>query len=142
MIERLLADGELQQVVGAASDGVPLLARASRTLLSAEALATTDADSAYVLAYDAARQALSAVLQQEGLRPTSRGGHLAVERAAVAQFGDGMRPFAVLRRRRNELEYPQVAGDAATVSEVDDAPAEARRIVDACGDLLGSVGIF
>jgi hypothetical protein len=45
-------------------------------------------DSAYVTGYDAARFALVGVLAQQGLRSTQKGGHLAVEHAIRAQFGD------------------------------------------------------
>lgn len=39
---------------------------------AAELVVSTDADAAYVLAYDAARKALTAVLENQGLRATSR----------------------------------------------------------------------
>jgi hypothetical protein len=41
----------------------------------------------YALAYDGARKALTAILENEGLRPTTRGGHLAVFEAVRAQLG-------------------------------------------------------
>jgi hypothetical protein len=41
---------------------------------------------------------------QQGLRPTQRGGHVAVERATRAQFGTGFAAYNLLRRRRNEME--------------------------------------
>ena len=65
-----------------------------------------DPDLAFVLAYDAARKALSALLTYQGLRPTRKGGHYPVKHAVRAQFGSGFRQFGALRRRRNELEYP------------------------------------
>jgi hypothetical protein len=45
----------------------------------ARLIADTDAESAYVTAYDAARFALVGVLAQQGLRATQKGGHLTVE---------------------------------------------------------------
>jgi hypothetical protein len=68
-IERLLADGELQTVTGAQADGQPWIAKARRTSASAAELTDTDPDSAYVLAYDAARFACLALLTHQGLRP-------------------------------------------------------------------------
>ena len=66
-------------------------------------------------AWEAARKAMTAPLAWQGLRPTTDGGHTAVVDAARAQFGnvlgDVLRPASRLRRRRNELEYPDV--DAA-----------------------------
>ena len=38
----------------------------------------------------AARQACVALLAQQGLRPTTAGGHYAVEEAIRAQFGAGL----------------------------------------------------
>lgn len=47
-----------------------------------------DPDSAFVLAYDSARYAGTALLAHQGLRPTTSGGHYAVEVALRAQFGE------------------------------------------------------
>ncbi|MGL5930340.1 MAG: hypothetical protein ACRCY8_15525 [Dermatophilaceae bacterium] len=55
--EALLADGHLQPLVGDAAHGERLLARASTTLETARSAIETDPNSAFVLAYDAARQA-------------------------------------------------------------------------------------
>jgi HEPN domain-containing protein len=96
-----------------------------------------DPDSAFVLAYDAARQALTAVLARQGLRPTTKGGHYAVGQAIRAQFGPGFRQFGALRRRRNELEYPERPGDEATTDEAAEAVENARAIVTSAEGLLG-----
>jgi hypothetical protein len=141
-IEALLATRELQQVVGAAADGAPLLAKSARTLATASKVAADDADSAYVLAYDAARQAGTALLAQQGLRPTTSGGHYALERALRAQFGAGFRAFGSLRRRRNELEYPTVPGDTTSVEEANEAVEAASAMVVAAGHLLPSLNLF
>lgn len=61
-VETLIARGELQKLTGAASDGTRLLAKAATTLATARGATTTDPDSAFVLAYDAARQALTGLL--------------------------------------------------------------------------------
>lgn len=116
-VESLVDAGELQQLVGEAANGERLLTKASTTLGTARSVVGTDPDSAFVLAYDAARQALTGLLAQQGLRPTTKGGHYAVERATRAQFGAGFRQFGALRRRRNELEYPERPGDDATTDE-------------------------
>ncbi len=105
-IKALISNGEIQKLTGEAANGELLLAKASTTLTTARSAIETDPDSAFVLAYDASRQALTALLAHQGLRPTAKGGHYAVERAARAQFGQGFRQFGALRRRRNELEYP------------------------------------
>jgi HEPN domain-containing protein len=101
-----------------------------------------DPDSAFVLAYDAARQALTALLAHQGLRPTTKGGHYAVEQAARAQFGPGFRQFGALRRRRNELEYPERPDDDATIEEATEAVNDAQAIITAAEGLLDQLGLF
>ncbi len=54
-VEQLIARGELERVTGAAADGTPLLEQAQKTATTAAGLVFSDAYSAYVLAYDAAR---------------------------------------------------------------------------------------
>jgi hypothetical protein len=96
-----------------------LFEQARETAATASGLVYTDPYSAYVLAYDAARFACVALLAQQGLRATTSGGHYAVEQAVRAQFGDGFRPAGILRRRRNELEYPHLPSDTATPDEAE-----------------------
>lgn len=141
-IEALLASGDLQRVTGAAADGRRLLDRAGVTLQTARSVVRSDPDSAFVLAYDAARHAVTALLIHQGLRPTSKGGHYAVERAVRAQFGSGFRQFGALRRRRNELEYPERPGDDATVDEAAASVESASGIVSAATVLIAEVGLF
>jgi hypothetical protein len=141
-VEQLVARRELELVAGAGADGSPLLAQARKTVGTAAVVVRNDAYSAYVLAYDAARLACIALLAQQGLRATTSGGHYAVERTVRAQFGEGFRPFADLRRRHNELEYPHVPGDAATADEAEQAIEVAERLVAAAGQLLGQLSFF
>jgi hypothetical protein len=141
-VEQLLRHRELEQVTGATADGAPLLAQAGRTAATAASLVQADAYSAYVLAYDAARFACIALLAQQGLRATTSGGHYAVERTVRAQFGEGFRPFADLRRRRNELEYPRLPADTATADEAEQAVDVARRLAASAGGLLGQLSFF
>jgi hypothetical protein len=141
-VERLIARGELERITGAAADGSPLLEQARRTAVTAGGLVSSDAYSAYVLAYDAARFACIALLAQQGLRATTNGGHYAVEQAVRAQFGDGFRPFGILRRRRNELEYPRLPSDRATSEEAKQAEGIAQRLITAAGELLPQLSFF
>ena len=50
-------------------------------------LVETDPEGAYTLLYDASRLALTAALAVQGLRPTTRGGHVVVGDALRAQRG-------------------------------------------------------
>jgi hypothetical protein len=141
-IEQLLRRGDLEAVTGAAADGAPLLAQARRTAATAAGLVAADAYSGYILAYDAARFACIALLAQQGLRATTSGGHYAVERAVRAQFGEGFRSFADLRRRRNELEYPRLPNDTATADEAKQAVETAERLIAAANQLLDQLSFF
>jgi hypothetical protein len=90
-----------------------MLAEAEGHLRSARTLVESDPTAALSLAYDAARKASAALLAPQGLRATSRGGHIAIQDALRAQFsGDGGLPafgaFPRLRRTRNDFEYPDI----------------------------------
>ena len=141
-VEQLVRQRELEYVTGAAADGASLLGHARKTVGTAASLVQADSYSAYVLAYDAARFACNALLAQQGIRATTAGGHYAVERAVRAQFGEGFRPFADLRRRRNELEYPHMPADTATADEAEQAVEIAHRLITAADSLLASLSFF
>src|SRR6516165_6089178 len=141
-MEQLIRRRELEHVTGPAADGAPLLAQAHKTAATAAGLVHVDAHSAYVLAYDAARFACVALLAQQGLRATTDGGHYAVERVVRAQFGVGFRPFADLRRRRNELEYPRLPANTATADEAREAVSVAERLIAGADQLLGQLSFF
>jgi len=136
-IEQLIATKALQQVIGGQANGEHLLRKASRTLETAGQIADEDPDSTYVLAYDAARYAGTA-----SLRPTTSGGHYAVEVALRAQFGEGFRSFGAMRRRRNELEYPTGPGETTTHEEALRAIQDAEALLQAAQQLLPTLSIF
>ena len=144
-VERMLAatKPELQRVPSAQLSAPASLARARQLLVSAGTLVDADPDSAFVLAYDAARQAGVAVLAQQGLRATQEGGHLAVERTLRAQFAPGFADYGYLRRRRNELEYPSATGPETTsAAEARQALVDAADIVDKAAALLAALELF
>ncbi len=84
-IEELITRGDLQRVAGGGDAAVALLDMSSRHIEAAQRGVEVDPAGAYALAYDAARKASTAVLAHQGLRPTSRGGHIAVVEAVEAQ---------------------------------------------------------
>src|SRR5487761_1095476 len=141
-VEQLVRQRDLEHITGSAADGALLLAQAQRTAATAAGLVQADAHSAYILAYDAARFACIALLAQQGMRATTSGGHIAVERAVRVQFGDGFRPFADLRRRRNELEYPRLPADTASVQEAQQAVQVAEKLITSANALLGQLSFF
>jgi hypothetical protein len=122
-----------------------LLGTARQHLLSARQLAGSDPYLAYAAVHDAIRKALSALLQIQGLRATTSGGHLAVQHAIQAQFGASMgallRPVDRIRATRHEAEYP---GQATYIDEdavLDDLP-KAEAIVDAAAKALPHLSPF
>ena len=144
-VERLLGTGELQRVTADLEMATELLARARRHLTSAKTIRDTDAEGAYATLYDAARTACAALLQAQGLRATTRGGHIAIREAVVAQFasltgGMPLRSFDRLRRRRHEVEY----GPSAIVDqdEVDEALTRAEEIVSFAERLAEQLPVF
>lgn len=141
-IQELLDLADLQKIQGGDANGQPLLDKATRTLASALALQTADADSSYALAYDAACFACTALLAQQGLRPTTKGGHYAVEQAMRAQFQTHFRTFGALRRRRNELEYPTAHNLGVEPTEAVEAHDIAAQIVEAATKLLPHLRFF
>ena len=142
VIERLVRAGSLDVIGKSASDGSAVLAQAGRRLRIAEAALEIDPDGAYTNAYDAARLAATALLTQQGLRPTTSGGHRAVEEALLAQFGPGFSKFSVLRRRRHELDYPGTSYSEASDDEVRDAVETARLFLETAERILPELGFF
>jgi HEPN domain-containing protein len=141
-VERLIAAGHVERVQGAQADGASWLDRARRGLEAARVLAESAPDSSVVLAYDAARQACVALLAQQGLRPTTAGGHYVVEEVIRAQFGPTLRAFGGLRRRRNELEYPLYPTEQASAAEAAETLKTADEIIDAASKLVPNLGFF
>jgi HEPN domain-containing protein len=141
-VEQLIADGRLEPVTGAAADGSGLLRSAEALLSSARREREHNPEAAYVLAYDAARKAATALLAQQGLRPRSVGHHVTVETAVKAQFGGPFDSFGLLRRRRGEIEYPQRPGDDIDRDEADEAILAAARITEATHQLLAQLDLY
>jgi len=146
-IEHMLDDGQLDRVPADDRAVTMLVGAAARHVASATSLVDSDPEAAYSLAYDAGRKAATAVLAHQGLRPTARGGHLAVVRAMREQFPNapGLTSLDMLRRRRNQAEYPDPKGyDALTSDEVEEAIAVARDVLGSTERLLDlpEVGVF
>lgn len=141
-IEALLAKRHLDRVAGARADGGPWLRKAAQRLDTAAAIVVDDPESAFVLAYDAARFVGEAMLAQQGLRSTQAGGHVAVAEAVRFQFAGPFTALNTLRRRRNELEYPSFPADHVERAEVTAAITAAREQLEAAEKLIEHLGIF
>ena len=143
VIDRLLRDRELERVTPNRPVAKRLLADASAHIASARLIAAHDPAGAYQLGYDAARKAAIALLAVQGLRATSRGGHVAVQEAVQAQFGGpgghrALGTFGRLRRRRNDSEYPEPGSPTIMSDDADDCLQSAAAILDAAKDLFAS----
>jgi hypothetical protein len=145
-IDKLIADGELQRVPPSREHADQLLAQARRDLASAELLRESNPKRAYESLYDAARMALTAVLENQGLRPTSRGGHIAPHSAVAGQLdppmGAVLRPFDRMRRTRNRSEYPSFTTPEVTADNVLADLSAATAIVETCENVLDEMSPF
>jgi len=133
-IDSMLSSGELQRVPPSREHADNLLDQARQHVVSARAVVESDPEGAYAIGYDAARKALAAVLENQGLRATNRGGHVAVYRSVHAQLdpplGAVLRPFDRMRRRRNGLEYPDFEAPTLTPADVEEDLRRAEAIVE------------
>jgi HEPN domain len=146
VIERMLGGSELQRVPASREHADRLILQARKHLASANEISKDDPAGGYMLAYDAARKALTAVLENQGLRPTTRGGHLAVYDAARAQLdpplGQVLRPFDRMRRRRNEVEYPPTDAPQISAEDVREDATKAAAIVDLSEGVIDQMSPF
>jgi HEPN domain len=139
-IAGLLGAAELQPVTADLRVGQLLLDDARRHLATAAtALSSSDLSGAYQLAYDVLRKSAASLLAAQGLRATSRGGHIAIQEAAQAQFVStikAFRSFGRIRRARNSFEYPSTHAPGPSPDDVRDAIAAATQAHDAALKIL------
>jgi uncharacterized protein (UPF0332 family) len=142
----MIADNELQQVPASRDQANRLLTQARNHLTSAEKILEVDPPGGYALAYDSARKAFVAILENQGLRPTSRGGHLAVLEAVRAQLdpplGKVVRPFNRMRIRRNEAEYPPSDAPEITPDDVRENLTNAHAIIELAEKVLDQMSPY
>lgn len=145
-IEKLLADKHLQRIPASREHADRLLIQARRHPTSAAAAADPDPEGAYALLYDAARKALWAILENQGLRPTSAGGHLAAYHAVRAQLdppmGWQLRPYDRRRRHRRDAEYPSADAPALTPEDIKDDIPKVKDIVSIAKSVLDQMSPF
>jgi hypothetical protein len=139
-IDALSARGRLTRVTPNRALADTLLTQARAHIASGEAIMDTDPAGGFVLVYDAARKALSAILVNQGLRAGGDGAHAVLLDVVLAQLepplGTTFRPFTWMRPLRNHTEYP--APDHATAQEDDvrEAIPAATAMVEAATKLL------
>ena len=145
VVEDLLGRGHLERVQADPVEAQYLLERAGQHLQTAEREADLDPEIAYDALYAAARKALTAVLRQQGLRPTREGGHEVVIQVAEAQLvppaGPILRPYRRLRSQRGRGDY-QASEGAIHREDVKAALPAARAIVAAAADVTPHMPVF
>lgn len=145
-LESMLTRKELERVPASREQADNLLTQASNHLTAAQAIVAIDAIGAYQLLYDAARKALVAVLENQGLRPTSRGGHIAVLEAVSAQLdpplGGTLRPFDRMRRRRNQAEYADLDSPEIEAEDVANDAPKVEAIIELATRVLDEMSPF
>jgi len=142
-IERLVDGRELERVTPSPDVADRLIADATAHIALAGKGVGDDPAGTLQLSYDAARKASAALLAVQGLRATTRGGHIAVIDAVRAQFNGhgGIEVFGrlhQLRRRRNATEYPDPSSPTVSEDDARYALATAEDTVDAARRLLDS----
>jgi hypothetical protein len=146
LIDRMLGDGELQRVPASRTQAERLIAQAQVHVASALKVCDDDPAGGYALAYDGARKALTAILENEGLRPTTRGGHLAVLEALRAQLdppmGRVLRQFNRMRTRRHDAEYPPTDSPEISAADVREDQAHAETMIGMAIRLIDEMAPF
>jgi hypothetical protein len=117
-IKAMLDRRELQRVAGGADAATALLDSADRHVQAANRALPLDYEGAYVLAYDASRKAATALLAQQGLRPTTRGGHVAAVEAITTLNGR-----ITANSRFDNGHWPEVTTAEMSVSTFKDGDA-------------------
>jgi hypothetical protein len=133
VIDAMLRADELQRGPAGRDRADRLLQEAATHLATGREVVDRDPNGAYSLIYDSARKALVALLENEGLRPTSRAGHhgtyLAVRAQLDPPLGQALRPFERMRRRRNEIEYPNFVEPPLTAKDIQEDAQAAESIL-------------
>ena len=123
VIDQMLARGQITRVAPNRAQSDQLLTHAEAHLRSAQMLRDADTAGAFVLAYDAARKALTAILLNQGLKPRGEGAHALLAEAVGSQMASALdlSGFGWMRTTRNATEYGSDRHPSATVADVDEA---------------------
>jgi hypothetical protein len=139
-VRELIDAGEVERVTPDLAIACHMLEDAGRHLTTASlAKAAGGMSGAYQLAYDALRKSAASLLEAQGLRATSRGGHLAVQEVVTVQFGTTVRTFRSfgrVRRARNNFEYPSGESPGPSGDDIDDVLAIATQAHEAVVTIL------
>lgn len=145
-IEEMLNQRLLERVSADRALAEAMLAVANKHLAAAKHTLEVDSVGSFQLAYDGARKALSALLQTQGLRATSKGGHRAVEDALRAQLvppmEKQMNSFGWMRKLRNDSEYPNADRDVADHQAAISAHTTCAEIIVMVKQLINEMPVY
>lgn len=145
-VDAFLEEGRLQKVRADRKLADLYIEHASRHLASSRLAVDLDPTGSFQLAYDASRKALAAVLENQGLRATSKGGHKVVEDALRAQLvpplGTQMNNFGWMRTLRNASEYPSFDRPTAERNDALTAHGYAEEIIRVATRLLNEMPVY
>lgn len=143
---QLLREHRLETVPANPAHVGLLLDRATQNLSTVQMIQRDNPGLAYDGLYDAARFALTAILAQQGLRPTREGGHGAVGEAVRAQLdpplGAAISQFDRLRRTRNRNEYPTPDSPAITEHDVATGLPVAQQLLTIALQVVPNLPVF
>lgn len=132
----------IEAIEGAAAKGAPHLESARGALESAHRELEHNAESAYILAYDAARKAGVAVLAQQGLRSRGQGHHATVQEIVRVQCEGPFEHLGTMRKRRNEIEYPLVPGGGPDAAEAAEALGWTAQMIAHAEQIMDDLPVF
>jgi len=131
VIDQMLVRGQVTRVAPNREQSDRLVTQAEAHLRSAQLLRDTDTAGAFVLAYDAARKALTAILVNQGLKTRGEGAHALLAEAVASQLASALdlTGFGWMRTTRNATEYGSDRHPGATAADVDEAVEMATAIL-------------
>ena len=139
-IEQLIASGSLERVAPDRALADLMLDEARRHLASSTITIDADPTGSFALAYDASRKALAAILENQGLRATTKGGHRAIEDAVRAQLVPPMKAeldgFGWMRSLRNSTQYPSMERPLAQAADTKHAQGFAQDLIEMSAKVL------
>ena len=145
-IDQMLSARQLQRVPASREHADRLVMEARELLVAAAEVQGRAPEGAYGMLYDAARKALTAILENQGLRPTTKGGHIAPYDAVVAQLdppmGKIVHPFNWLRIQRNDMQYPAAETPPISPADVQRDLPRAREIINLAERVLDQMDVF
>ena len=140
----LIKKGDLEKVEANPEGALRLFEQCGAHLRSAALIIEGDPAGSFQLSYDAARKSLTALLFIQGVRHTSKGGHIAIEQALTSQFPE-VSAFARIRWMRplrNQTEYPTADRPVASEQDAIQGLAAAIQILDSAKELAKTLKKF